>query len=197
VKDLENHLEKYSRSNEELQRMLKEQIQSQPPRPLHIETRDRVREEEDRLASARSLESQKHNAGKLDELMNKRLSSIKHRDSGSEAHDLLGQSQAIWEGSKPGDKDNYWKDFLSGESKIKPSEQQKRASIDQHYPYYRESRGGLNTIPITESFNLDSEPVTGIGKTKTPGYRESMPTSAKSPQGLLYNAYNEGSYHHK
>ena len=57
-----------------------------------VEMREKAREEEEaRLASARSLESQPRNFGRLDDLVYKRLSSIKHRDSGSEAHDLLGQ----------------------------------------------------------------------------------------------------------
>ena len=91
MKDLEDHLEKYSRSNDELQRMLKEQIQNQAQsQKVIIDTRDRVKEEEAQLASARSLESQR-DPGRLDGLMYKRMSSIKHRDSGSEAHDLLGQ----------------------------------------------------------------------------------------------------------
>ena len=91
MKDLEDHLEKYSRSNDELQRMLKEQIQSQAQSQKPVVLTDRVKEEEDnKLASARSLESQK-NPGRLEDLMYKRMSSIKHRDSGSEAHDLLGQ----------------------------------------------------------------------------------------------------------
>jgi len=40
----------------------------------------------------------------------------------------------MWEGSKGGESANYWKDFLSGESKIKGVPERPRASIENHYP---------------------------------------------------------------